>query len=116
MRWIKITDDNGQIDTSKLPKDKCYVAFRYTNGGFDDENYGTIRLIANDNDVMFLAEMEATHILILTDPNEPQSEDGLVTAAKRVRSWLNEEHKEALTKEQCEELLHSALSAWEGGK
>lgn len=123
MRWLNITDENGQIVKDRLPKYRCKIVFRYTNGGFDDGNYGTIRLMANDNDVRFLASMEVTHILILTDPNAPQPEDGLVELLKEIQA----ENKAALSGEQSSgdhysiieafvEKTESALSAWEGGK
>lgn len=37
----------------------------------------------------------------------------LIKACQRVRSWLNEEHKEKLTKAQCEQILFEALNVQE---
>ena len=35
--------------------------------------------------------------------------EALLEACTRVRSWLNEEHKEVLTKRECEEILFKAI-------
>jgi len=35
--------------------------------------------------------------------------DDLLEACKRVRSWLNQEHKEVLTKAKCEQILYEAI-------
>ena len=37
----------------------------------------------------------------------------LLDACKRVRCWLNDEHKEKLNKVSCEQILHDAIAAEE---
>lgn len=45
---------------------------------------------------------------------EDEIKDDLLAASERVRSWLNEEHKEKLTKSMCEDILFAVLKKTRG--
>lgn len=97
MKWIKITDDNGQVIKDRLPEKDCYINLaeadsessrcdcQWWKPEWNTENY---RLI--------LKNQGWTHYQIVSLPSEPQPEDVLVDALKEIATKCSGDCPEGL--------------------
>ncbi len=62
--------------------------------------------VTDSGKILATEDIKAKHPDIVRVCN---SHEDLLTACGRVRSWLNEEHKEELSKAECEQILFTAI-------
>jgi hypothetical protein len=77
MKWIKLTDEQGQVVKDRLPQ-------KPTESLLWKEGQGhCVRIHLSEGQLPSIIANGWTHYALITGPNEPQPEDGLVEALRR---------------------------------
>ena len=91
-------------ERTELPE----LAMGYMDQGLGHGHYGII--VVETNELLNVLDENKDRLeSIVRACNRDNAFENLLTACDRVRSWLNEEHKEELAKTECEQILFSAI-------